>query len=92
MNTVFDQQTQLIYSKIQSNSSFQFSAESIIVHERRSAVLKIQDGSLCGHLHLAPDTSIIISPTSSSYDRFIDMRTLGKVQQNYIVGAKKWKF
>ena len=30
-------------------------------------VLKIKDGSLCGHLHLAPDTSIIISPTSSSY-------------------------
>ena len=82
MNTVFDQQTQLIYSKIQSNSSFQFSAESIIVHERRSAVLKIQDGSLCGHLHLAPDTSIIISPTSSSY-------TVGanKTQYPHIVPA-----
>ena len=55
-------------------------------------VLKIEEESLCVHLHQAPDTSIIISPTSSSYGRFIDMRTLGKVQQNYIVGVKKWKF
>ena len=30
--------------------------------------------------------------TSRSYGSFIDMRSLGKVQQNYIVGAKKWKF
>ena len=45
-------------------------------------VLKIKDGSLCGHLHLAPDTSIIISPTSSSY-------TVGanKTQYPHIVPA-----
>ena len=73
------------------------SQKSLTETQRRGEkkeVLKIEDGSLCSHLYPVPDTSLFISPMSSSYRSFIGMRTLRKVEQkhSFFLNFKKKRF